>query len=371
MTREKIMVVEDERLVAEDIKNTLEDIGYSVVGPMDNGKEAIQKAGEEKPDLVLMDIVLKEEMDGVEAAEKIKSKFDIPVIYLTAYSDDKKLKRAKVTQPFAYIIKPFRRREIHSNIEMALYKHEMEEEIKRKEEKYRAIFRNSGTAMVIIEKDKTISLANEKFADLIGYPREEIEGEMKWHKFVVKEDRNMMEEFHEKRREPSEDVPKNYKIKVVNRFGDVREVLMEVGMIPDSEKSIASGIDVTDYNKTFGALRESQEAFRTLFENSEESIVLIDEDKSIKDINSTFCESLNWVEEQLTEEPFEKIILSDEVESYGKNIEMLLSGERDGIEGETVCLTGDGEEVHMEYDCLSVKDVDDNPQYIITIFREK
>lgn len=134
-----IILVEDEIIVAADVKNRLENMGYSVLGIFDNGEEAIQKAGELKPNLVLMDIVLKGEMDGIDAAQNIRELYDIPIIYLTAYSDEKTLERAKVTEPFGYVLKPFEDREIQSAIEMAIYKHQMEKKLKESEEKYRKL----------------------------------------------------------------------------------------------------------------------------------------------------------------------------------------------------------------------------------------
>ena len=139
MADTSIMLVEDEIIVAADVKNRLENMGYDVLGIFDTGEEAIQKAGELKPDMVLMDIVLKGEMDGIDAAQKIREQFDIPLIYLTAYSDKKTLERAKVTEPFGYVLKPFEDREIQSAIEMALYKHQMEKKLKESEEKYRKL----------------------------------------------------------------------------------------------------------------------------------------------------------------------------------------------------------------------------------------
>ncbi|MEE9542627.1 MAG: response regulator [Thermodesulfobacteriota bacterium] len=126
----KIMVVDDEVVVAEDLKNRLENFGYDVTAIAHNGKEAIAGAEETRPDLVIMDIQLKGEMDGIEAAELILSRFGISVLYLTAFSDDETLKRARVTLPFGYLIKPFVERELHSTIEMALYRQKMEKEVK-------------------------------------------------------------------------------------------------------------------------------------------------------------------------------------------------------------------------------------------------
>ncbi len=132
----RILVVEDESIVALDLKNSLQVLGYEVVGTVSCGEDAITKANETKPDLVLMDIILKGEMDGVQAADAIHAQLDIPVIFLTACADDRTLQRAKVTEPFGYLIKPFEEWELHGHIEIALYKHRMEKRLRESEERY-------------------------------------------------------------------------------------------------------------------------------------------------------------------------------------------------------------------------------------------
>ena len=126
MTNARIMIVEDEWIAAEDTRNRLQDLGYSVSSLASTGKEAIQKAKEDKPDLILTDIVLEGEMDGIEVAKQIYSSFDIPFVYLTAYADDKILERIKITEPFGYIVKPFTNEDLKIAIELALYKHKAE-----------------------------------------------------------------------------------------------------------------------------------------------------------------------------------------------------------------------------------------------------
>jgi CheY-like chemotaxis protein len=121
------MIVEDEWIAAEDTRNRLEDLGYTVSSLASTGTEAIQKAEEDKPDLVLTDIVLEGEMDGIEVAKQIYARFSIPFIYLTAYADDKILERIKITEPFGYIVKPFTDEDLTIAIELALYKHKAEE----------------------------------------------------------------------------------------------------------------------------------------------------------------------------------------------------------------------------------------------------
>ena len=121
MAEAKIMIVEDEVLFAKDLKDLLESWGYTVPAIASTGEEAIEKAGEMKPDLVLMDIVLKDGIDGIEAADQIRTRFKIPVVYLTAYADDETVQRAKITEPYGYVLKPLEERDLHVTLEIALY----------------------------------------------------------------------------------------------------------------------------------------------------------------------------------------------------------------------------------------------------------
>ncbi|WP_135612341.1 response regulator [Methanococcoides sp. AM1] len=123
MKATRILVVEDEAIVAMVIKKRLMNLGYSVSGVAATGKDAITKVEGTFPDLVLMDILLKGDMDGIEAAEEIRKRFSIPVVYLTAHSDENTLERAKQTEPYGYILKPFTERDLSSNIEIAIHKH--------------------------------------------------------------------------------------------------------------------------------------------------------------------------------------------------------------------------------------------------------
>jgi CheY-like chemotaxis protein len=123
MVNERIMIVEDESIVAMGVKHKLEDLGYRVVGVEATGEGAVETALKTEPDLILMDIVLKGDMDGIEAAEKIHTRLDTPIIYVSAYSDEEVLRRARITEPYGYILKPFKKSEINANIQMAIYKH--------------------------------------------------------------------------------------------------------------------------------------------------------------------------------------------------------------------------------------------------------
>ena len=131
MAKIRIMIVEDEWTVAEEIRMVLESMEYDVTSMSAAGEEAIQNAEKDKPDLVLMDIVLEGEMDGIAAAIEIRSRFNIAIIFLTAYTDDKILERASITGPYGYIVKPFVNEDLKISIEIAMYKFRMEKERKR------------------------------------------------------------------------------------------------------------------------------------------------------------------------------------------------------------------------------------------------
>lgn len=127
----RILIVEDEGIVAADLQDRLEQLGYEVVGTASNGTMALEKIGRFRPDLVLSDIMIQGEMDGTQVAARVRDEFQIPVIFLTAYSSESVVSRAKAAGPFGYLLKPFEERELSICIEMALYKHRMELEQER------------------------------------------------------------------------------------------------------------------------------------------------------------------------------------------------------------------------------------------------
>jgi|WetSurSiteA1Bulk_404760.scaffolds.fasta_scaffold00611_3 signal transduction histidine kinase len=160
----KILVVEDELLVAEDISMRLRTIGYDITGTAPTGEEALKICEKNLPDVILMDIMLGEGMDGIETQKIIKEKFNVPVIYLTSYSDPVTVSRAKTTEPYGYIIKPFDERELHTTIEMALHKHKIETALRNREKEL---------SELNIAKDKLFSIIahdlKNPFLGILGF----------------------------------------------------------------------------------------------------------------------------------------------------------------------------------------------------------
>jgi len=173
----RILIVEDEGIIALDLQAALTRLGYVVVGIAAEGEKALQKVAEHHPDLVLMDINLKGEMDGVAAAEQILKRFGTPVIYLTAYGDEATLQRARITQPFGYQLKPYDERELHLTIRMGLYRKQLEQKLERSERKFRGVLESAPDAMVIVDELGHIALVNAQAANLFGYSPEEFLGQ--------------------------------------------------------------------------------------------------------------------------------------------------------------------------------------------------
>jgi len=174
MPKGNILIVEDEAVVAADLAGKLERAGYRVVGIAADGEEALETTAAQLPDLVLMDIRLAGPMDGIETADRIRESHSIPIIYLTAHSDASTLQRASMTEPFGYILKPFDERDITTQIEIVLYKHEAEKCLRESEERYRTLVETATDSIITVDADGGILSCNAATERMFGYRREDL-----------------------------------------------------------------------------------------------------------------------------------------------------------------------------------------------------
>jgi len=171
VTTPKILIVEDESIVALDMETRLVHLGYQVVGTADTGEQALKIAETSRPDLALMDIRLKGSMDGIQTAELLRARFDIPVVYLTAYADDATLQRAKQTLPHGYLVKPFDERELHSTVEMALFKTATDKQVSAQAARLQKIVTAVPDGIALLDANQRIMLENERaqeYLDTLG-----------------------------------------------------------------------------------------------------------------------------------------------------------------------------------------------------------
>ena len=170
----KVIIVENEVIVAKDIDLRLKNLGYSVISICHTGKDAIEKVETLKPDLILMDISLKDNISGIEAAKKIQENNDIPIIFITAYGDKKSLDDMKMESIFGYILKPFDNKELQINIELALYKHKTESKLRKMEAFYKNILQNISEGLVVTDNNLKVIFTNSAAKDILGIEQEDL-----------------------------------------------------------------------------------------------------------------------------------------------------------------------------------------------------
>lgn len=176
MNNEKILIVEDEKIIALDLQRRLERFGYTVVGMASEGEAAVELARQAEPDIVLMDILLAGGMDGIEAAGIIHRQMGLPVIFLTAFADEKTLERAKEVEPYGYILKPLKERELYTTIDIALYKNGIERKLRKQERLFSAILQSINDGIVATDMNLNIQFMNNVAEDITGYKEEAVKG---------------------------------------------------------------------------------------------------------------------------------------------------------------------------------------------------
>jgi len=322
-----VLYVDDDPALLEIGHRFLERSGYFGVRTLTSAQEAL-----DSPDLATYDAIISDYqmpgMNGIEFLKTVRERFgDLPFIIFTGRGREEVVieainngadfyvqKGGDPTAQFADLAHKIRqavtRRRTQDELRAAYEKiTASEEELREKfdeltksqdalresEERYRAVFENTGTATVIIEPDSTISLANSRFEDLSGFLAAEIEGKKSWHEFVVPEDLSWMDSQHRLRRESPKTALTRYEFRFRTRYGAIRDILLAVGMIPGTQKSVASLLDITERKQADDLVRESEKKFSLLFKSSPVALTLVSAtDGKFVDVNDAFVTNAGY-----------------------------------------------------------------------------
>jgi len=245
----KLLVVDDEKDQLVAMVSLLRSVGYEVLEAV-NGTEALEEIREKHPDLIILDMMLPDR-SGLEVSKEIKSDKELQdtLVILVSKVKISPEKRSKWFEEGVdgCLTKPISKGELLSIVEAML-------RLKESESMYKSIFENTGTATIIVEKNKTITLANSEFEQLSGYTKEEIEGRKKWTEFVSEEELDKLMKYHDLRRNNPDSAPRNYEIKFKDKNNNLKEIFITVGMISFTEKSVVSLLDITKRKNTEKAL---------------------------------------------------------------------------------------------------------------------
>ncbi|MBU1065383.1 PAS domain S-box protein [bacterium] len=308
----------------------LVSMGYEVLGSATSGEEAIDLARRLRPDIILMDIVMPGKLDGIDASERIKAELNIPVIFLTAYADDKFVNRAKNTEPFGYILKPFQEKEIKAAIEIAIYKKSIEQQLRESEEKYRSLVNTANDAIISVDSRGNIVFWNSAAEKFFGYPADETIGKPVT---VI-----IPERFREVHQKEMMRVVSTEKSNIIGKTVEITGLRKDASEFP-LEISFASwktreGVfftsivrDITERKQAEEALKVSQESFHNIVEKNTAGIIVTDRKGIIRFVNPAVEDIFNRKSEELVGDLFGFTVIEGEV----TNIDIIRKGNDMGI----------------------------------------
>ncbi len=373
MPNNKILIVEDEGIIAMDIRRQLEDFGYDVVATAFSGGQAITLAEEHNPNLVLMDIVLKGDMDGISAAHAISESLHIPVIFLTAYSDPATLRRAQATGAYGYLIKPFRPDELHASIEVALYKHQLEQKLKDSEQWFAKTLHCISDAVIATDGEGNIRFMNPVAETATGLRLEQAKGT------GVEQ---LMTLLNENNRSIIENpVPQTLKSRQVTSMGGAtllvsqsgREFPVEDGAAPilDEDGSLLGAVmvfrDISERRRMEKLLRESEERFHSAFDLASIGMALIAVDGGFLQVNKSLTDIFGYSKPELLQANLQMLTHANNSDNaLALRLRQLLADDLPSFQIEMECFHKIvGKIVWTLLSASLVRDANGDPQYFI------
>jgi len=382
MKTQRLLIVEDEAIVAKNIEKALKNMGFVDQITASHGAEAVQLAAEKRPHLVLMDIRLPGDIDGIETAKRIRTLLDIPVVFLTAYADEETLQRAKITQPYGYLLKPFEEKELHRTIEMALHRHEIDKKLKESEERYRVLFDDSPIPLheedfskveQYLDNLRTSGIQDirrysddhpEEIAKCIGLINIVDVNKAALELYQAENKQAIMNYLPSITSEDSYDIHKNVVIAIAEGktffkdetfirtlAGKRKDIILRWSVAPGYEKTMSrvlvSMIDITERKKGESELKETNARLQTLINAVPDAIYFKDIQGRNLLVNRAFAELVGLDRKEIEGKTDDQILPPELVEQCRRTDEAVI-GEGKSVRSEEKIMKTDNETVYFE-----------------------
>jgi PAS domain S-box-containing protein len=376
MIKTSILIVEDEAIVAADLTAKLKRLGYEVVGTAAQGEAAVDMADRLRPHLVLMDIHLEGPTDGIAAAQEIQRQHSVPVIYLTAHSDAATLARAKLTGPFGYILKPFDERDLATQIELAIYKHQADRQLREQREWLRVTLTSIGDAVIATDDAGRITFVNPVAESLTGWKSEEATGQLVPNIFriVNEQDGRTIEDPVACVLRKGCALALGNHIALVTRDNRIVPIEDSAAPIKDAAGRVIGAVlvfhDVTEKRRATEALRASEEKFRTAFANAAIGFAMKTPEGGFIDANPSYCKLTGYEVAELRTMIFPQLIHPDDFPQYKNLIDRMLAGQISDFVIESRYMRKIGELVWVRKSVSLVRDAQNAPQWIIALVED-
>ncbi|HSW56236.1 MAG TPA: PAS domain S-box protein [Ignavibacteriaceae bacterium] len=331
MNKIKILIAEDEQIVAKNIEKRLTADGYQVVASVATGEEAIEKVKNLSPDIILMDIKLKGKIDGIETADIIRRDFHLPVIFLTSYADEETFQRAKSTEPFGYLIKPFESKELNRVVELALYKNKIYQELAETKLRFEIAIKAGNMGVWEFWPIERKYFSDKNLKALYGFGENELSNNLDdWSALVYKDDRELMSSTFQNFLK-SKGLEFKFEHRIYRKDGSTGWVI-DHGLLFESDANkplrlIGTTTDITERKEAEVELQKSEEKFRNVFEGSGIGMAILSLDGQFTKVNSVFCEMLRYKEQELIFANFRDITHPGDIEKSIGLVKDLLTGE--------------------------------------------
>lgn len=370
MKKIKILITEDEQIVAKNIEKRLTADGYRVVASVATGEEAIEQAKILSPDIILMDIKLKGKIDGIETADIIRRDFHLPVIFLTSYADEETFQRAKNTEPFGYLIKPFESKELNRVVELALYKNKIYQELVETKLRFEIAIKAGNMGVWEFWPTEKKYFSDKNLKALYGFSENELTNNLHdWSALVYKDDRELMSStFNNFLKSKGREF--KFEHRIYRKDGSIGWVV-DHGLLFDAEKEkplrlIGTTADITERKEAEIELQKSEEKFRNVFEGSGIGMAILSLDGQFIKVNKVYCEMLGYSEAEFLHTNFRDLTHPGDIEkSIGLVKDLLTSEVSESSLIEKRYITKNGEIIWALTTISLMSDFENKPLYFI------